>query len=81
MYKRMKNYVGASTKKRFELLTPKELRVMKLTGQGYLTGQVAEKMGIAKSTVDSFRMRTVRKLKITRATYRRWAFRLVTDYI
>ena len=81
MYKRIKNYAGRKTIDRFELLTKNELRVMKLTGQGYPTTEIATKMGIKKSTVDSYRMRTIKKLNIKRSNYRRWAFKLAADLL
>ena len=81
MYKRQKDYKGKSTPERFELLTKSESKIMRLTGQGFSTGDIAAKMGITRSTVDSFRVHTIKKLNIQRSTYGRWAFKLATDAI
>ena len=43
MYKRLKDYKGKSTPERFELLTKSESRIMRLTGQGYSTGDILGK--------------------------------------
>jgi len=51
-----------------EILSPRELQVFELIGQGYSTRQIAEAMKLTVPTINSFRARIKEKLRIQNAS-------------
>jgi DNA-binding NarL/FixJ family response regulator len=51
-----------------ELLTDRELQVFELIGRGFNSSQIAKRMGIDVSTVDTYRFRIKEKLKLRDST-------------
>jgi DNA-binding CsgD family transcriptional regulator len=67
--------------KRLELLNKKELRIMRLKGMGYTTAEIGTKLGLSPQTIEVYRTRSVRKLRIESMAYRKLAFKLAADLI
>lgn len=51
----------------FRELTPREFEISMLIAEGYSATQCAKKLGLAKSTVDNFKWRAMKKLGVHRA--------------
>lgn len=64
------------TAERMSILTARELIVLKLSGEGYTGAEIAVKLWISDRTIDAYKSRTVKKLKLkNRSGYRRVAFK------
>lgn len=67
-----KGAAGAGRRLRVTPLTGNELRVLELYSEGLKTREVMQEMGVAKTTVESYRTRALRKLNaktLAQATY------------
>ena len=67
--------------RRFEFLSRAEIRIMRLKGMGYSNYEIAIKLNFAEKTIETYRTRTVHKLGIDSATYRKLAFKLAAGLI
>ena len=67
--------IGMATPKNLHLLTKNEWRVLALYGRGHSIKEIAVKFGNSPKTIESWKERTVKKLRIKTATYPKIAFK------
>ena len=60
----LERQVGKDESKMFNVLTPRQLEVLRLVAEGYSTKQIALKLGISAKTVETHRAQLTERLDI-----------------
>ena len=67
--------------KRLDLLTKRQLRIMRMVGEGYSLGEIGDVLDISVKTVDAHKDHSCKKLRIRRQSYRKWAFKVAAYHL
>jgi two-component system response regulator NreC len=73
----LRTWAGSATRRRGELLSPREWQILELLAQGHTNREISERLPISVKTVETYRSRIVDKLGLrSRAEMVRFALEL-----
>lgn len=68
VFKRLTNHTSADSKSPLDVLTNRELEVLRLIGQGYSTKEIADRLHLSIKTIGTYRENLKEKLKLKHFT-------------